>query len=78
MAFAEEIEKEASRAKKFHPRKPSTIDRVKQTFIERHEADGFAGLTWDEVSEQFHNAVTGACQKRKPHGGGKDGPKRGR
>jgi hypothetical protein len=78
MAFAEEIEKEASKAMSFHPRKRNTINRIKETFIDRHKAEGFSGLTWDEISDQFQSAVTGACQKHKPYRSGKDGPKRGR
>jgi len=42
MAFAEEIEKEASQAKKFRPGKTNTINKVKGTFIEKHKTDGFA------------------------------------
>jgi hypothetical protein len=78
MSFAEGIEKEASQAKKFRPGRLNTINRVKETFIERHKSEEFAGLTWDEISEQFHNAVVAACQKHKPYRSGKEGPKRGR
>jgi hypothetical protein len=77
MAFAEEIEKEASQAKKFRPGKTNTINKVKGTF-EKHKTDGFAGLTWDEISEQFHNAVLAACQRQKPYRSGMDSLKRGR
>lgn len=73
MAFAQEIEKEARRAKKLYPRCLTAIDKIKDHFLERHRAAEFAGWYWDEIAGQFHDTVKGNCSKVTSYRSGKSG-----
>jgi hypothetical protein len=75
MSFEDELRKEALRAKVKYPGFDHAIDKVVEDFQAR-KADGeFEIWYWGMIAEEFHNAVSRKCIKRRPFKSSKRGSK---